>query len=132
MLKKQKGFVASEEQEQAALIDWLKLKNLPYYHTPNGGARNKIEGAKFKRLGVKAGVPDICIPIACNGFHGLYIEMKRRSGSMVSTHQQTWLTLLSNNGYCALVAYGFEHAKRIVEAYISNPEFSREKQENYE
>lgn len=27
-------------------------------HIPNGGSRNAIEGAKFKKMGVRSGVPD--------------------------------------------------------------------------
>lgn len=30
-------------------------------HIPNGGSRNPIEGAKFKRMGVRAGVPDYLV-----------------------------------------------------------------------
>lgn len=30
-------------------------------HIPNGGSRNAIEGAKFKKMGVRAGVPDYLV-----------------------------------------------------------------------
>lgn len=30
-----------------------------WFHVPNGGGRSKIEGAIFKAMGVKAGVPDL-------------------------------------------------------------------------
>lgn len=118
MLKGQARIIATEEQEQAALVEWLDFKKIPFFHIPNGGYRNKIEGARFKRLGVRAGVPDICIPLARNGYHGLYIELKRRCGSLVSPPQQHWLTLLNKNGYFAVVALGFDHARRIVEEYF--------------
>ena len=43
---------------------------------PNGGKRNPAEAARFKAMGVKAGVPDLCLPVPMNGYAGLYIEMK--------------------------------------------------------
>ena len=33
--------------------------NVVYFHVPNGGSRNAAEGARFKAIGVKAGVPDL-------------------------------------------------------------------------
>lgn len=33
--------------------------NVVYFHVPNGGSRNAAEGARFKQIGVKAGIPDL-------------------------------------------------------------------------
>jgi len=72
----------SEATEQETLIQWCGWQQSKYpelkliYHIPNGGSRNTLEAANLKRQGVKAGVPDLCLPVARNGFHGLYIEMK--------------------------------------------------------
>lgn len=33
--------------------------NVVYFHVPNGGSRSAVEGARFKAIGVKAGVPDL-------------------------------------------------------------------------
>lgn len=30
-----------------------------WWHTPNGGNRSAAEGARFKQIGVKAGIPDL-------------------------------------------------------------------------
>lgn len=38
--------------------------------------RDKATAVALKRQGVKAGVPDICLPVARNGYHGLHIELK--------------------------------------------------------
>lgn len=72
----------SEATEQERVISWCgynadrhpELKLI--YHIPNGGSRNELEAANLKRQGVKAGVPDLTLPVALNGYHGLYIEMK--------------------------------------------------------
>lgn len=71
-----------EDTEQMGVIDWAnwntgrfpELKLL--FHVPNGGKRNAAEAARFKAMGVKAGVPDLCLPVARGGYAGLYIEMK--------------------------------------------------------
>ena len=51
------------------------------FAVPNGGSRkNAIEGANFKRQGVKAGVSDIIVLIPKKGFASLCIEFKTRVG----------------------------------------------------
>ena len=59
------------------------------FHCPNGGQRNVREGAKFKRMGVKSGIPDLIVPIN-NGKHNqLWIEIKQGKGSQ-EDNQQEW------------------------------------------
>lgn len=84
----------TEAQEQEALIEWCELNKgrhpelAKILHIPNGGYRTPAEAAHFKRLGVKAGVPDLLLPYPIDGWHGLWIELKsinrhrrKRSGS---------------------------------------------------
>ena len=69
---------APESEEQICLFQWAQYQSGRYpelelmYHIPNGGSRNKYEAANLKLQGVKAGVPDICLPVARGKFHGLY------------------------------------------------------------
>ena len=71
-----------ESGHQEALFEWAAyhmdcMPELEYmHHIPNGGKRDKRTAVALKRQGVKAGVPDICLPVARNGYHGLYIELK--------------------------------------------------------
>ncbi len=64
------------------MITWSlmydKLKWL--HHVPNGGLRSKATAGKLKGQGVKAGVADLFLPFGRDGWHGLYIEMKRPDG----------------------------------------------------
>ena len=59
----------TEDEEQIALMKWAAVMSGRYpelrlmYHIPNGGARSKPEAARFKAMGVKKGVPDICIGV---------------------------------------------------------------------
>jgi len=114
-----------EEIEQEKFNCWFAVymepKGCRWFHPANGGSRNAIEGAKFKRMGVKRGVSDIICPMARKGHHGLVIELKRVDGNMsdVSEDQQGWLNFFRAQGWSAHVAFGFEHAKKIVLEYFA-------------
>ena len=114
----------SEHDEQAALFGWAQLQANAWpelgllYAIPNGGHRHKAVAAKLHAEGVKKGVPDVCLPVARGGFHGLYIEMKYgRNGT--STDQDAWLEALAKQGYKTAVCWGFEAAQRAVTHYLS-------------
>jgi VRR-NUC domain-containing protein len=79
------------------------------------------EGQKFKRMGVAVGWPDIQLPYARKGHHGLFIELKREKGGVVSEHQVDWLKFLLSEGYYATVAHGLQQAKDLVCAYFDWP-----------
>ena len=115
----------TEEQEQAAVFQWAaimertspELKLL--FHVPNGGLRSKTEAVRFKRAGVKPGVPDICLPVARKGYHGLYIELKRRKGGTLSESQKEWMDDLLSHGYLAVRCNGADEAISILEEYLN-------------
>jgi hypothetical protein len=48
----------------------------------------------------------------------LYIELKRRKGGRVSEAQKKVMFKLRKYGNMAVVAYGFEDAKRIILEYL--------------
>ena len=114
-----KQLIPTEDQEQTAFCSWLTKTKVKFYAIPNGGSRNFFEAMKLQRTGVKSGVPDICIPVMRGEFGALYIEMKRQKGGKVSETQEEWLLYLSSSGYMAKVANGFDHARKIVESYLS-------------
>lgn len=117
--------VPTEEQEQIALFNWAAwMSNTKWpelammYHVPNGGYRNKAEAGRFRAQGVKSGVPDIVLPVARGGWHGLYIELKRTVGGRVSKEQREWLGKLNAQGYYTAVCQGWEEAKNAIEWYL--------------
>jgi|SRR5579862_3876897 len=115
---KLKVLVPKEDQEQIVVATWLSKNNIPFYHIPNGGRRNMLEAIKFKRMGVKAGIPDICVPVARKGYHGLYCELKRRSGGVISEQQAYWLEELRLQGYYVFVSNGADDAITKVKTYL--------------
>ena len=66
----------------------------------------------------KARVPDICLPVARGGSHGLYIELKRAKGGRVTPEQIEWLENLKNQGYEVAVCNGWETAAKVIENYL--------------
>lgn len=91
------------------------------YAIPNGGLRNATVAAKLKAEGVKAGVPDIFLPAARGGYHGLYIELKRTKGGRLSVEQVQWITDLLGQGYAVYKCEGWVKAKEIIESYLKIP-----------
>ena len=86
-----------EAGEQGALIEWAYFMEAQFpelellYHIPNGGSRHRIEAIHLKQQGVKAGVPDLHLPVARGGYHSLYIEMKVK-GNRPTPKQIHWHT----------------------------------------
>lgn len=107
----------SEEDEQAVVVEWCEIAGLPIVHIPNEGKRSIVAGARLKRAGMQSGFPDLFIPKAANGYHGLFIEMK--VGNNKPTKKQAeWLKLLADEGYATCVRYGADAAIRSIQNYI--------------
>ena len=70
-----------------------------------------------RQLGVRSGVPDLCLPIPASGYHGLYIELKTVHGKPTD-QQQRWISALNGFGYLAVVCYGWEAAKDAIIRYL--------------
>lgn len=114
----------NEDVEQAQLFAWAQYASGKYpelalmHHIPNGGKRGKAEAARFKLQGVKAGVPDIFLPSARGGCHGLYIELKRVKGGRVSAAQEEFIKALRAQGYRVAVCFGMEQAREVIVEYL--------------
>lgn len=130
--------VATEHQEQAALFAWAAVAapHLPalrlMFAIPNGAAlvgktlrpgggkavRVSFEALKLRAEGLKAGVPDVCLPVARSGCHGLYIEMKRLRGGTMAPEQKRWLADLTGEGYRAVRCNGWIEARDEILRYL--------------
>lgn len=127
-MQKNKLPVPTEAQEQITLMNWAALQSGKYpelkllYHVPNGGSRNKAEAGRLRAEGVKAGVPDLCLPVARGEYHGLYIELKRQRGGRASGNQVEWLDALSRQGYKVALCYGWEAAAGTILRYLTGGE----------
>lgn len=120
--------VPTEHAEQKCLIQYacLQAKKEPLWSllfaVPNGGFRHKKTAVLMLEEGVKPGVPDLILPVARGGFHGLYIEMKRIKGSKVEATQKWWHEQLAAQGYLVVVCKGWIAAKETIESYLKGGE----------
>lgn len=114
----------TEAQEQQALFGWAAIAAHRYpelrlmHHIPNGGSRNAVEARNLRLQGVRAGIPDIYLPCARRGYHGLYIELKRQRGGRVSPEQRQMIADLREQGYKVEVCAGFDAAREVIEEYL--------------
>jgi len=115
----------TEAAHQTALFCWAALpeqvSKYPQlkllFHIPNGGTRNKIEAGHLKAQGVKAGVPDIFLPVARVGYHGLWIELK--VGKNKTSHEQDkWIADLNEQDFAVSVCYSWVEASEHLKFYL--------------
>jgi len=113
----------SEFSEQCALLRWAAHVQVEYpvlrwlYHVPNGELRHKSVAKRLRAAGVKAGVPDLCLPVPADGKHGLYLELKA-DGGRPTPDQRTWLRYLESAGYEVVLAVGWIAAARAILTYL--------------
>jgi hypothetical protein len=115
MRKTFKPYEGKEDVLNIACMRWLRVQypNLLAFHVPNGGNRSKKEGAKFKAMGVLAGVPDILIID-----YSLAIELKVKGGRL-STNQKNVIPAFINRGWYVEVVYSLEEFIHVVTKYIN-------------
>lgn len=68
-----------------------------------------------KAMGVRSGLPDYIIII--NGLV-VWLEMKRKTGGVISASQKEWLERLESAGQNVHVARGLDEAMEIVKTYV--------------
>lgn len=132
-----KRTVPTEHEEQATLFAWADRWSIRHpdleamFSIPNfSGRLGKVppiaairQAAQLKAEGRKPGVPDILLPVARGGFHGLFVEMKRQNATPSDTapEQREWHDRLRANGYRVEVCKGWEAARDVLLSYLSLP-----------
>lgn len=124
----------TEHDEQVAFVTWARenhaahpeLRNL--FAVPNGaklpytvnanGERHSRQGAHLRAEGLEAGVPDLLLAVARCGFHGLFLEMKRK-GNKPTAEQLDWHARLKAEGYAVVIPYSAEEAREYTLAYLT-------------
>lgn len=130
MSTKHTSIVPVEDDEQVALFDWAdrmlhRYPELGWMHMiPNGVRVGWKSAKKLKAMGLKSGVSDVFLPAPRAGYHGFYIEMKRRAGSHISTEQRAFAEAMARQGYLVKFCKGWEQARIEIELYL-NGNYSR-------
>lgn len=86
--------------------------------SPTAGGVTRSPGARLKAEGVVAGVPDVFLASPRQGFHGLYIEMKRQKGGRLESSQKDIIARLRQAGYRVEVCKGWWEAREAIENYL--------------
>ena len=73
----------------------------------------------MKREGVRPGVPDLMLPVARCGVHGLFLEMKA-GGGRLSALQIRWRDLLTAQGYGVATCFSYEEARQVLIDYLAD------------
>ena len=115
--------MSKEDVIQINLINWIRFNypeiEIDTYHLPLQRRCSVQQGALLKRMGVKKGMADLFIAVPCGGYHGLWIELKSDKGKL-SEEQKEFLSRMTERGYIAVPAWGFESAKEIILTYLKD------------
>ena len=112
-----------ERDEQVLVINWAKQNEgmHPQLKLLNGSLNGVVLpiglAKKAKASGMKAGYPDLSLPVQMNGYGGLFIELKTDIG-VVQPNQKIWLYELNLYGNLAVVCRGHIAAIQTIKDYL--------------
>lgn len=111
------NWIGSEDDFQIAVARLLDASGLDWFHCPNGGKRNAREGAKFKRMGVKSGVPDIIIlNRTLQEDVGLAIELKVGKNKL-SDSQKVFTDMMYEHDWSVCLCYSIYDVQKVINHY---------------
>lgn len=111
----------SEDTEQIRVMNWAEVavQRFPelkwLYHIPNEGKRES--GKKYKAMGLKKGVSDLCLPYPKGCYTGLYIEMKF-GDNRPTREQMEFLADMESAGHYTCICYCAEAAIEVITKYL--------------
>lgn len=119
----------SEHDQQVLVFGWAAVHEYKwpclynFYAIPNQGSSSKkadiIRTKKMMAEGQKTGMLDTCLPVARQGYHALYIEMKDGKYKYLSKDQKDRKAGLEAEGNRVEVAYSGDEAIDILVDYLT-------------
>lgn len=106
-----------EDKLHVAIADLLRRTAAPgvvWWHTPNGGKRSKREAARFRSMGVLAGVSDFAISLPGGRFG--FVEVKSPRGQL-SAEQHEFLAAMKANGHLTDVVRTMDGALGVLKEW---------------
>jgi hypothetical protein len=122
--------IPTEHAEQVTTVGWFRSQYPQHkiFAIPNGAylAGSKLQRAKqmqrLKAEGLETGAPDLLLPVARGGYHGLFVEMKRINGSRTSPDQIECRDYLIAQGYQSVICKGHAEAIATIKNYMEKPQ----------
>jgi len=119
----------SERQHQVALIEWARRWRCMHpeldllFAIPNQAARRGPNARRLTEEGVRAGMPDLCLPVARGGYHACYLELKRPPAGKnpekrLTAAQRERMAVLQAVGNHVALVIGWDQARDVLIAYI--------------
>lgn len=120
----------AELQKQVAIYIRMQYPDVIFHSDFGSGVKLSPWQAKMQKMqnGGRRAWPDMMIAEPIGNYHGLFIELKRegsrlkkQNGEWASSHiaeQNIMLSELSNKGYKAEFAIGFEQALDLIDDYL--------------
>lgn len=93
-----------------------------FFHVPNGGSRNSVEGMQLKASGVVAGIPDM---ILINNGRAYGFEIKTPTGKISPAQEQVHKTWMAD-GTPVFVIRTFEEFEKIIIELFGLPKIMKE------
>lgn len=120
----------TEHAEQTLVVRWAsdnewRYPPLRWLHSSLNGivipappkVRAKIIN-HMKAEGMKKGIPDLSLPVARRGYHGLFIEMKI-GYNKPTDEQKDFMAFAESEGYLDKVCYSSDEAIETLEWYLT-------------
>lgn len=112
-----------EAHLQTGCVRWFNLQYPCYrgllYSSLNGVHTSAQQASRAKAEGMVAGVADLTLSIARNGYHGLFIEMKNGKAGRQSEAQAAWQKKVEGQGYRYVICRSFDDFKNEIEDYLN-------------
>lgn len=120
----------AELQKQVAIYIRMQYPDVIFHSDFGSGVKLTPWQARMQKMqnGGRRAWPDMMIAEPIGSYHGLFIELKRegarlkkQNGEWASSHiaeQNIMLNELSNKGYKAEFAIGFEQALDLIDDYL--------------
>lgn len=98
-----------------SILQYLEMcvPNSIVAHIPNGGQRSAAAGAFMKRLGTKAGMPDLMLMVAPG--RTIFFEMKATNG-YASPSQQAMAQRMQMLGFSIALVHSIDETKNALKA----------------
>ena len=120
--------MTAEDRLQIACVQLFRYQHpdVLMIHVKNGGSlKSAAEGAKFKRMGVVAGVADLLILRAYykqrfmdRDYHGLFVELKNGNTGRQSPKQKEFQAKVEREGYKYAICRSVDEFMDAVNDYL--------------